>query len=215
MYVRDIMTANVVTIPSNTSIIKAKRVMEKNKLKRLPVVDDGKLIGMVTAQRLERVAPSETGHSMWELTYSLGSMYRTRVKQIMQTGLVTASPDMTVEEAVTLAQSRKVGVLLVVDKGKLVGIVTTNDFFYRIVNKVLGVGEPGCRIEVKGGGEGKAMEKVISAINKQGLEIITVHVIALPRAKKKDIVVHINHDDVSGLFTELTAKGSKVDMRCR
>ncbi|MFC2001939.1 CBS domain-containing protein [Chloroflexota bacterium] len=215
MYVRDIMTTGVVTISSNTSIIKARKIMEKNKLKRLPVVDDGKLVGMVTAQRLERMAPSETGRSMWELTYSFGSMYRTSVKQIMQTDLVTARPDMTVEEAVALAQYRKVGVLLVVDKGKLVGIVTTNDFFYRIVNKVLGVGEPGCRIEVKGGGDGKAMEEVISAINKQGLEIITVHVLAAHQAKKKDIVVHINHDDVTELFAELEAKGYKVDMRCR
>ena len=46
MHMRDIMTTDVVTITSNTSIIKAKRIMDKNRLKRLPVLDDGKLVGI-------------------------------------------------------------------------------------------------------------------------------------------------------------------------
>ena len=215
MYVRDIMTTNVVTVSSNTSIIKAKRIMEAKKLKRLPVVDDGKLVGMVGVQRLDRIAPPERSRSVWELTYSLGSIYRTRVGQIMKTDVVTVTPDMTAEEAVALAQSKKVGALLVLEKGKLVGMITTNDFFYRIVNRVLGIGEPGCRIEIAGGGEGKAMEEIISAINKQGLEIITLHIIASPKATKKDIVVHINCDDVSELRKELEGKGYQVNIRCR
>ena len=216
MYVRDIMTPNVVTIPSNTSIMRAKRMMDKLKVRRLPVVDNGKLVGVVTAQRLERVAPPETARGMWELSYGLGSMYRTRVKQIMQKDVVTATPDMTVEEALALAQSKKVGALVVVEKGnKVVGIVTTNDFFYRIVNKVLGLGEPGCRIWVAEGGEGKAMEEIISAINKQGWEIITLHIIAPRKKTKKDIVVHVNCDDASQLVAELRGKGYEVDLRKR
>ncbi len=146
MFVRDIMTKCVVTIPGSTSIINARKIMDKHRLKRLPVVDDGKLVGMVTSRRLERAVPPDTGRSIWELSYSFGSLYRTRVRQIMETDLVTARPDMTVEEAVALAQSRKVGALLVVEDSQLLGIVTTNDFFYRIVNKVLGVNEPGQRI---------------------------------------------------------------------
>jgi len=104
----------------------------------------------------------------------------------------------------------------VVENGnKVVGVVTTNDFFYRIVNKVLGVGEPGERIWVAGGGEGKAMEKIIATINKQGLEIITLHIIAPPHKTKKDIVVHINSDDISQLVAELVAKGCEVEVRKR
>jgi CBS domain-containing protein len=54
---------------------------------------------------------------------------------------VTVSPDTTVEEAVTLAQEKKIGALLVVDNGRLVGIATTNDFFYKILNPILGIGD--------------------------------------------------------------------------
>ena len=215
MFVRDIMTTDLVTISSNTSIIKAKRIMDSKKLKRLPVVQDGKLVGVVTASRLERVVPPETGRSMWELTYSFGSIYRTRVKEIMQKRVVTAKPDMTVEEAVALAQSKKVGALVVVDDGKVVGITTTNDYFYRIVNKVLGVGEPGARIEVTGGGEGKAMEDIISTINKLCLAIITLHIMAPPGKKEKDIVVHVDCKKADKVVNELRAKGYKVDLRKR
>ena len=216
MYVRDIMTTNVVTIPSNANILKARRVMELSRFRRLPVVDKGKLVGIITADRLERVALPEAAQGMWELTYSLGSLYRTKVKHVMQKEVVTATPDMTIEEALAIAQTNKVGSLVVVDDGsKVAGIVTTNDFFYRIVNPVLGVGEPGKRIWVAGGGESKALEKVISTINRLCLEIVTLHIIAAPKATKKDLVVHINYDDVSELVAELKAKGYKAESRKR
>ena len=129
---------------------------------------------------------------------------------------MTATPDMTIEEALAKAQANKVGALVVVeDSCRVVGIVTTNDFFYRIVNKVLGLGEPGCRIEVTEGGEGKAMEEIISTINKLGLKIITLHIIAPPKATKKDIIVHVDCEDVSQLVAELKSKGYKVGLRKR
>lgn len=216
MYVRDIMTTNVVTIPSNTNILKARRFMGSHGFRRLPVVDKGELVGVVTADRLERVAPSETtGDHIWELTYSLGSLYRTQVKQIMRKNVVTVKPDMTIEEALAIAQTKRVGSLIVVDDGKVVGIVTTNDFFYRVVNPVLGVGEPGQRIWVGGGGESKPLGEIISIINKLCLEIITLHIIAAPKATKKDLVVHVSCDDVTELVAELKGKGYTVGIRKR
>ena len=216
MYIRDIMTTNVVTIPSTTNILKARRFMSSHGFRRLPVVDKGKLVGIVTADRLDRVAPSEdTGNRIWELTYSLGSLYRTQVRQVMRKDVVTVTPDMTIEEALAIAQTKRVGALVVVDNDKVVGIVTTNDFFYRVVNPVLGVGEPGQRIWVEGGGESKPLEDIISVINKLGLEIITLHIVALPQTAKKELVVHVNCDDVTQLVDELKSKGYKVDLRKR
>jgi acetoin utilization protein AcuB len=213
MYVRDIMSTNVVTIPSSTSIADAKRIMEAHRFRRLPVVDKGKLVGIVTEHRLESVSPSKaTSLSVWELTYLLD---KTTVKEIMERNVVTISPDMTVEESVALAQSRKVGAVVVVEGGAVVGIATTNDFFYKIVNPILGLGQPGSRVEITGGGECNEMEKIISTINKLGLRIVTCHIIALPEATKKDIVVHVDTEDASQLVTELRGKGYKVSVRKR
>jgi len=213
MYVRDIMTTNVVTIPSSTSIADAKRIMEAHRFRRLPVVDKGKLVGIVTERRLESVSPSKaTSLTIWELSYLLD---KTTVKEIMERNVVTVSPDMTAEESLTLAQSHKVGALVVVEEGRVAGIATTNDFFYKIVNPVLGLGEPGTRIEVVGGGEAKALAEVISTINKFGLGITTLHIEALPEAKKKDVCVHVDSEDVGRLVSELQGKGYKVSVRRR
>lgn len=213
MYVRDIMTTNVVTIPSSTSIADTKRIMEAHRIRRLPVVDKGKLVGIVTERRLEQVSPSKaTSLSVWELSYLLD---KTTVKEIMERDVVTVSPDMSAEESLAVAQGNKVGALVVVEDGRVVGIATTNDFFYKIVNPILGLGQPGSRVEITGGGESKALEEIISTVNKIGLEITTVHIEQLPEATQKDVCVHVNSEDVSQLVSELKGKGYKVSVRRR
>jgi acetoin utilization protein AcuB len=213
MYVRDIMTTNVVTIPSSTSIADAKRIMEAHRIRRLPVVDKGKLVGIVTDRRLESVSPSKaTSLTVWELTYLLN---KTTVKEIMEKNVVTVSPDMSAEQSLAVAQGNKVGALVVMEGGRVVGIVTTNDFFYKIVNPVLGLGQPGSRVEIIGGGETKALAGILSTVNKLGLEITTLHIEQLPEAKKRDVCVHINSEDVTQLLAELKDKGYRVSLRKR
>lgn len=215
MYVRDIMTKNVITVPGNTSVVKARKIMEEGNFKRLPVVDNGKLIGIVTKDRLEKAIPEGNYCSIWEFANGLATLTRTPVSRVMHTRVVTISPDATAEEAVLKAQTQRVGALVAVEDNKIVGIVTTNDFFYRIVNNVLGVGEPGTRIEVTGGGESEPLEEIISTINKRGLNIVTLHIVKAPERDKKDVVVHIDGGDANELVEELRNKGYKVDFRKR
>jgi acetoin utilization protein AcuB len=213
MYIRDIMTTNVVTIPSSTSIAEARRIMEAHGFSRLPVVDKGKLVGMVTARGLDQVAPSKaTSLTMWELSYLLS---KTTVKEIMVRDVITASPDTTVEEAVALAQSHKVGALVVIEGGRVVGITTTRDLFYKMFNPILGLGEAGTRIEVFGGGEGKALEEVVALINRRGLKIVTLHIITPPGKTEKSVVVHLGTEDVGQIVADLEGRGYKVNMRKR
>ena len=183
MLIRDIMTTNVVTIPSSTSIADAKRIMEAHRFQRLPVVDKGKLVGIVTARRLESVSPSKaTSLTVWELTYLLNN---TQVKDIMEKHVLTITPDTTAEEAVALAQSNKVGTLVVLENNVVVGIVTTNDFFYKIVNPVLGLGNVGTRLEIANAGNAKDLEKIMATVNKLGLQIITLHIEVLPEKSRE------------------------------
>jgi acetoin utilization protein AcuB len=213
MNIRDIMTTNVVTIPSTTSIADAKRIMTAHRFRRLPVVDKGKLVGIVTERRLESVSPSKaTSLTVWELSYLLD---KTTVKEIMERDVVTVSPDAGVEESVALAQGHKIGALVVVEDGRVVGIVTTNDIFYKIINPILGLGKPGSRVEISGGGNSKALEEILSVVNKLGLEVSTVHIEQLPEVETRDVCVHVNSDDVSQLVSELKAKGYKVRARQR
>lgn len=216
MLIRDIMTTKVITISPGDHIMDARRIMETRRFRRLPVVEDGKLVGIVTWRRLESSATAAAATNVWEIAYHLGSIMRIKIRDIMQTEVATATPEMTVEAALALAQSKKVGALVVVDESrKVVGIVTTNDVFRRIVNPVLGVGEAGERVWIGGGGEGRDLEGIIPMVNRHCAEIITLHIIKAPSATKKDLVIHIRCERIEKLLAELEEKGYQASIRQR
>ena len=205
MFIRDIMTKDVITIPSNTSLLKAKKIMTDKKIRRLPVVEQGKPVGIITKNRLGFYLNSH-GTSSSQPEYE-----ETRVgviKEIMTTDLV-------IEEVVALAQEKRVGALLVVENNQLVGIITTNDFFYKIANPVLGISESGTRLEVIGQVELPMMEDVITIVNREDIRIINLHIINMPKSTeaKKDLVIHLGTTDVSKIEEALTAKGYKTIIR--
>jgi len=213
MFVKDVMTMNVVNIPSNTSIADTKRIMEAHKIRRLPVVDRGKLIGIVTERRLEAYTPSKaTSLSVWEIGYLL---VNTPVKDIMEKHVVTVNPDMTVEEALAFAQEKKVGSLPVVEDERLVGIITTNDFFYKIANPTLGIGIPGTRVQVTAKTDKNILEDICKATSQKGMKILALHMIPSTEIGGKDIVVHVDTEDVSNMVEELKGKGYEINLRKR
>ncbi len=126
MIVEDIMTRGVVSVNSDASVSDAKALMKEHRVRRLPVIDEGKLVGLVAEDRLERASKPAAAHLVWQAIWLLS---RTKIKDIMVTDVVTIGPENTVEQAVALAQTRNVGALLVVKDGKPIGIVTTNDIF--------------------------------------------------------------------------------------
>ena len=128
MLVSDVMKTNVVSVPSNTSLAEARRIMKAHNIRRLPVIDRGKLVGVVTENRLDRMGPSQlTSLSIYELGYLVNTI---TVKDIMGRDPVTVTPDMTVEEAIALAQSKKVGSLIVME-GDRVGFIYRRNTVYR------------------------------------------------------------------------------------
>ncbi len=216
MLVRDVMTTNVITAPSNMSIYEAKKIMQTHNFRRLPIVDKGKLIGIVSMERLDAITPPASGaQTVWELNYQLA---RSTVKEVMEKNLVTVSPDMTVEEALALAQAHRIGMLLVVSDDTLVGVATTNDFFYRIVNPVLGLGKPGTRLFIPEGGEGKALEEIIATINRRGARIMTLFPVSRDDGKKNDLIVHLDTTDrskIDEIMLDLKDRNYLVTIRKR
>ena len=213
MKVRDVMTWNVVTVPSETPIMEAKKIMDAHHVLRLPVVDKGRLIGMTTRDRIDRAGPSDaTSLSVWEINYLLAKM---KVRDIMRKDVITVSPEMTVEAAIALAQNKGTGALPVVENGRLIGIVTTNDFFYRILNPILGIGETGVRLSVYGCNDTKCMASVMDAVAKSGFQVISVHTMKPPEGKEQEFCIHIDADNVDSLVKELESRGYNAEIRER
>lgn len=211
MRVRDIMTSNVITVSSDTAMVEAGKIMEFHRIERLPVIDRGKLVGIVTKDTLEKAAPSQaTSLSRWELSHLVSRM---KVKEIMKRSVVTIDADATVECAISTAQERKVGSLPVMQDGHLVGIVTTNDFFYRILNPIMGIGEDGSRISVYEAGETGQIQKVAECLSKLGVSIKAMGTLMRPGASRNDLVIHIDTEDPSQVLKDLQALGFSVDSR--
>lgn len=213
MIVADIMRTNVVSISSNTSLAEARRIMDAHHIRRLPVIDRGNLVGIVTKDALDRTGPSQlTTFSMHELGYLINKI---TVKEVMHREVVTVPQDMTVERAVALAQSKQVGALIVMEGKQVVGICTTNDFFYRVLNPILGIGQPGSRIVVRNCHKGRDIEKVIAVINKLNVTITNLFLIDLPDVGKHDLVLHLDTPDSSKVIAEVKKLGCPVEERAR
>lgn len=102
-----------------------------------------------------------------------------------------------------------------VEDERLVGIVTTNDFFYKIANPVLGIGKGGTRLEVIGKGDDPVVEHVVSVANKEGVRIVALHLVDIPKSPegRKDLVVHLDTMDVTQIEEALKAKGYETIIR--
>jgi len=213
MFIRDVMTTNVVTIPSSTSLADARRIVDAHRIKRLPVVDKGKLVGMVSRDTLDKAGPSKlTTFSMHELSYLLSKV---TVREVMKREVVTVPPDSTIEEAVTLAQSRKVGALVVVEDGRVVGIATTNDIFYKIVNPMLGIDRPGIRFSVRKWQNIADLQRMLEVIAQFKPEISTLYAMKSPDTGENDLIAHLSVADPVGVIDALRNSGFEVRMRAR
>ncbi len=213
MRISDIMTTNVVTIPSNTSLADARKIMDAHRIRRVPVVDKGHLMGIVSKDALDRAGPSKlTTFSVHELTYLLHSL---TVKEVMIRDVVTISPDAGWEEGAALAQSRKVGALVVMDDSRLVGIVTTVDYFLKILNPLLGIGVPGKRIHVHKCGEPAQIADVMGAVSKLGMKINAMFSLIHPELGTPELTLQLDIADASKVIQELSSRGFDVHERMR
>jgi acetoin utilization protein AcuB len=107
-----IMTRHPETIHPDDTLAKAKEMMDAGEFRRLPVVKEGEVVGMLTERNLR-------GHS--------GYLASTKVNVAMSAPVISVGPDTTVQDATRLMLRHKIGGLPVVDRGKLVGIVTSID----------------------------------------------------------------------------------------
>ena len=126
--VRSWMTERLITITPQTTLPEAQRLMFEHNIRRLPVMDADKLVGIVTLGDIREAKPSDaTTLSKYELNYLMDKL---TAKDFMTPNPITVDPDDTLGEAARLMVENRVGGLPVVDRGKLVGIITETDFCY-------------------------------------------------------------------------------------
>ena len=132
--VKDWMTRNVIRINPNTTLSEAHHLMIETHIRRLPVVENDRLVGILTLGDVRGAQPSgATSLSIWEVNYLLAKL---SVKEIMTCKVITISPEATIGHAAQTMLEHKISGLPVVDKvGRLVGIITESDIFRMVVQE--------------------------------------------------------------------------------
>lgn len=146
MYVGWSMKTYLITVSPDTSVLKARELMDQHKISHLPVTDGrAHLLGIVTDRDLKQAwaSPAST-LSVYELTYVLQKL---TVESIMTRDLVTATPDMTIERAARLIHDHKIGALPVLKDEKLVGIITSTDLM-EVLLMALGMSDDSSRLSI-------------------------------------------------------------------
>jgi len=129
--VAEIMTENPVTVQPSQSIDTAITLMRQGNFRRLPVVENGRLVGIVTDRDMRRATNSPILlHEKWYDNFLLEHI---EVGSCMTPNPVTISPDADVLEAAVTMRSRKVGGIPVLRAGVLVGIITETDLLDHLI----------------------------------------------------------------------------------
>jgi acetoin utilization protein AcuB len=140
MIVADLMTPQPMTVKSCDTLQVAHEIMEAGRFRQVPVVDDGKLTGIVTDRDLRQY---------------LGQLNHIRVDTVMSAHPFSAHPSTPIEQAAHILVTNKLGSLPVVDNGKLVGIITASDMLHAL-EAILGHGDDGSvRIDLDVAGSGE------------------------------------------------------------
>lgn len=173
MFVRMWMTTDVVTVEADTPILEARDLMKQHSIRRLPVVDKGKLVGITTQGDIQEAGPSDaTSLSIWELNYLLA---RTKVADIMSQSdeLISVSPDDPIEQVALLMRERKVGGLPVLEEDELVGIITESDIF-AVLLSVMGVRKGGSRLTLALDDEPGKLADVLQVLKQHEANVLSL-----------------------------------------
>jgi CBS domain-containing protein len=132
--VKDWMTREVITINPDMTLPEAHRLMTDHKIRRLPVIENGRLVGIVTLGDVREAEPSSaTSLSIWEVNYLLAKL---KIGEIMTSKPITIAAEETIGEAARLMLEKKVSGLPVVDeKQHVIGIITESDIFRLVVQE--------------------------------------------------------------------------------
>jgi acetoin utilization protein AcuB len=190
MKIKHWMTPDPITVHPETPIIDAKKILKDHNIRRLPVVDKkGKLVGIVTYRNIIEASPSQaTSLSIHELNYLV---LKLQVKDVMRKDPITISPEDSIIDVILEGHKKGIGAFPVLDKGKLVGIVTETEIFNAMI-RIFGTRAESEIIVLENVGEEDSV-----GVFKKIAEVVEVHKVsilamfALPRRSTGGLRIYL------------------------
>jgi CBS domain-containing protein len=136
MKVKDVMVKEVATLDVNDELSLANDIMRLGRIRHLPVVDGGRLVGIISERDLFKRSLAQALGYASEDTRDL--MKTLKIKDVMVTGVITIPPETELCEATKIMVEEKIGCLPVVQDNRLVGLVTETDILLQYVKECAG-----------------------------------------------------------------------------
>ncbi|MBU0513895.1 MAG: CBS and ACT domain-containing protein [Proteobacteria bacterium] len=172
MLVKDWMSTDLITVDPDTSVMKASQILKENDIRRMPVMVEGKLVGLVTDRDLKEASPSKaTTLDMHELYYLLSEL---KVNDIMAKRVLTIKETDTIERAAVIMLENRVTGLPVVDEDvHLAGMLSQGDIFRALIS-ITGVYRGGVQFAFMLEDRPGSIKDVADVIRKHGAKMMSI-----------------------------------------
>lgn len=171
MFVGDRMSHPVIFVSPETKVQEAIYLMKQEGIRRMPVIEKGKLVGIISDYDLLNASPTKaTSLSVWEINYLLSKI---TVEEVMTTEVTTITKDTPIEEAARVMADNGVSGLPVMDGEKVVGIITETDLF-RILLELMGARDVGVRVTMLLENQPGEFAKFTSAFARENANIVAM-----------------------------------------
>ncbi len=201
------MTRDPKTVEPDDPLAHAADIMRKHRFNHLPVVEGGKLVGILSDTDLRNVSlsgdrPSGPGAP---------NLKDRKVREVMKTEVWSLTPDDAVEDALLIIQRKKFGALPVLDGDRLVGIITKLDMINAFID-VLDIDDVGLRVEVVLPRSLDRFEELADVVREVGVALRSC--LITPETKGADrMVVLLRLDTVNGPMVRGALRAKKFDVK--
>jgi len=214
MLVETWMSKPVITIDADDSMQNATALLKERPIRILPVMENGKLVGIITDRDLKRASASDaTTLEIHELLYLLSKI---KVKEIMTKDPITVRPDSTLVETSRILLEKKIsGAPVANDEGQVIGIITRDDLLRVLIN-LTGVDKRGIEFAFQVTDRPKSIHEITDIIRKYGgrmVSILTSYEKA-PQGHRNVYIraYQINRQKLPQLLKELEEKATLLHM---
>ncbi|MCC6298618.1 MAG: CBS domain-containing protein [Anaerolineales bacterium] len=188
MLIGDRMSRPVITVSPDEPINNVLAMFKRERIRRAPVVKDGKLVGIITQTDLLNASPSPvTSLSVWELNYLLSKV---TVSRIMTRKVRTVDVDTPIEEAARIMADTKIGGLPVMNGNRLVGMITETDLF-KVFLEMMGARQKATRVTAVINDVRGELAKLTKTIAAAGGNFISLGMFTGPEAGTKIVTFKV------------------------
>lgn len=131
LMVQAIMTADPITIGPDEPLLQAVSAMERGRFRRLPVVKDGRVVGIITDRDIRKALSSPV--VFHAKAYDAYLLREVKIAGCMTRDILSVGPDTPLAEAAALMERHKIGGVPVIKGGCLVGILTVSDLIAYLI----------------------------------------------------------------------------------